>query len=381
MGGGQDQKKANQMVSQQGREEQDAYTRANDRNQTDLSEAKDRQNQLWDPIKSGYQNIYNQASSNDYLPSIYAQFGGGASGSGGGGGGGGFAPPPDSRLTDVSKFYEDYMKTGGWDPSNVTSINDNIAKLKSLGYDPDTVNRLRGGGVFDEFSKTGGYSDNDLANIRARGTSTIPAFYAQAKADANRARAVQGGYGPGQSALMARFGRSQAAAGADAALNTELGIKSNVNQGRQWGASGMSGAEAALSDLRLQSLSGASGIEKGLVESQRAGKEFGAQNLEQRAEADRAAAQAASSAAAGRSDALTRWALQFQADQEQAGLEGMKSLYGATPNEYLAYKDFDLANRGQYAQGTGSAAGTLKSGNKSWTDWIEPVAGAAAAFA
>jgi hypothetical protein len=108
------------------------------------------------------------------------------------------------------------------------------------------------GGVYKDFATTGGISDADRANIRARGTSTIPAFFDVAKNEANRARAVQGGYGPGTSGLMARFGRSQAAAGADAALNTELGISDRVSQGRQWGATGLENQARGDQTLNMQ---------------------------------------------------------------------------------------------------------------------------------
>jgi hypothetical protein len=118
--------------------------------------------------------------------------------------------------------------------------------LSKGGLGAEEINRIRGNGVFDEFSKTGGYSAGDISNIRQRGTSTIPAYYAAARDEASRQAAIQGGYGMGQQALMAQLSRNAAQSGQKAALDTEIGIKEGVNKGRQWGTEGMSAAELDL---------------------------------------------------------------------------------------------------------------------------------------
>src|SRR5437773_5397071 len=47
---------------------------------------------------------------------------------------------------------------------------------------------------FSEFSKTGGFSPEDLANIRARALSPVRAVYSNAQREVNRQRSLQGGY-------------------------------------------------------------------------------------------------------------------------------------------------------------------------------------------
>lgn len=108
--------------------------------------------------------------------------------------------------------------------------------------------RIRGGGVFDEFARTGGVSEADKTNIRARGTATIPSFYANLKQELDRTKAAQGGYSPGYSAQAAELSRDAAFGAQDAALNAEGSIIDRVSEGRKWGASSMSGAERALVD-------------------------------------------------------------------------------------------------------------------------------------
>ena len=50
---------------------------------------------------------------------------------------------------------------------------------------------------FQQFAQTGGFSPEDLANIRARAVSPVRAVYANAQQNVNRQRALQGGYSPG----------------------------------------------------------------------------------------------------------------------------------------------------------------------------------------
>lgn len=326
MGGDKQQKKTNAMISsgQQRIEQEHAQDRG--RNEGDLNASRGRGDQLYGDLYAGYNSLINSGVS-------------GAGGSGGSGGGGGFqAPPTDSRFGEVENVYREYMNNGG--------VND------------EARNRIRGGGVFDEYAKTGGLSDKDKLNIRSRGTSTIPAFYDAARQDANRASVVQGGYGPGSAALMSRFGRQQAAAGADAALNAELGISEQVNKGRQWGATSMSDAEKALVDRVNQ------------------GRQWGTGGLEGRAESDRSAQMAAASAAA----AADRYNQEFALRQKMMGLEGLSSLYGGEGyGEYNYNKEYGLRERGLTEDSYANLIGNSRE-NKSNPWWKSAIGGVAGAF-
>jgi len=109
-------------------------------------------------------------------------------------------------------------------------------------------NRIRGNGGFDEFAKTGGYNEGDLANIRSRSNRSVPAFYSALKNQFKTAGQVQG-QGPSYNASLSRMGRDQSRQAGEQAVDTELGIKKAVNEGRQYGISGMSGAETGLANL------------------------------------------------------------------------------------------------------------------------------------
>lgn len=377
MSGGKDAKKTNQMVDWDRKTAQGEHDSFMDTVNKGIGGSTDRANDMYNTQFKGFNDFANGAY--DFNP-----------GAGGGSGGGGGL---DSRFGDVENSYRGFMANGGidtgrfdafqgnlmdiagnggWSPERIASMDENIAGYKNIaktgGVDEAGQARMRGGGVFDEFSKTGGLSMGDRGNIRARGNSTIPAFYRQMQDEQNRAGVVQGGYGPARSAMGGKMARSQAAAGADASLNTELGIMDQVNQGRRWGTEGMATSEGNLQGLmssnRLAGLAGASNTESNMLNSiagnrigaasagggneigmqgniQR-GKMFGTSGLEGMAESS--AARGAASSAQANADA--RWAANFNAENRLQGLGGMQSLYGMRPGEVEMYLDKNLQGRG-----------------------------------
>jgi hypothetical protein len=433
MAGGQDQKDANQMLREQNTRNNagtDAFAAGN---KADTTASQGRATDLYGSLSGGYGAMAN-AGREPATPNTPGSGGGGGGAAGVPGSnatfneasnsyrdfmnkGGGISGAPNTQLNDSEASYRKFMETGGWDPNRVKSMDENIQGLKTFGktggIDDASMARMRGGGVYDEFAQTGGLSAGDRGNIRSRATSTIPQFYSNMRDEANRNSTAQGGYGPGQAALMSRMGRGQAGAGADAALNAELGITDQVNKGRLAGAGGMASSENAAMGLKtgnqLAGMTGASNIEQGLQESIRSGQEYGTtglqsigdnqrmadmmasdknagyrmqgtQGIDQMAQADRQAAFTAQSLGQSGSNAAqaqANWAAQFQQGQKEFGLQGLNSLYsGSGSGEVNQNKTFDLQNRGQGVSQGQSGATALKSGNKSWADYAAPIAGA-----
>ena len=211
---------------------------------------------MYGSMYGGYNNFVGGAG--DYDPNKYGKLNDFTSGGGGAGGdpGGVGAAGADPRFGEVEGSYRNFMggggvndamfnrmqgnlaeigETGGWDAGRKASMDQNIQGFEDIartgGVDDAGQARMRGGGVYDEFAKTGGLGEMDRTRMRARGNSTIPAFYDAAKQEASRGAAVQGGYGPGQSALLGRMAREQSGAAATAARDTELGITDAVNKG------------------------------------------------------------------------------------------------------------------------------------------------------
>ena len=268
------------------------------------------------------------------------------------------------RVWPGPSTYYEFAKTGGSDDparqgiQNLTNQYETIGKLGAA--DETSANRLRGLGVYDEFAKTGGYSAGDIANIRQRGSSVIPSMYGSMRANAARQGATQGGYGPGQGALMARLGRQQASAAQGAALDTEMGIKDKVNQGRQWGATSAAGSEGNIIGNQLAGLGGATSNRFGLQDRINSGRLAGQGGLntemmwgtgglegiaDKQAAAQRSAA--AANASYGNMNFGQELDLENQANKNRfAGLGGLGDVYTSVPAEVKMQQDYDLASRG-----------------------------------
>ncbi len=415
MGGGKEKTKTNQMLAEDRSLTQGEHKDYMNTVNAGIGGSTQRASDMYGVQFGGFKDF--AEGKYDYNPGAY----------GGGGGGGGGYNPTDPRLSTIEGDYNafrtgggvdptvfnqfqgqltDLSKTGGWSPEQMASMQGNIQSYKDIGrtggVDEAGQARMRGGGIFEEFGKTGGLSDSDRGNIRSRATSTIPAYYKQMQDESNRAAAVQGGYGPGRAALAGRLSREQAKSGADAARDAELGIMEQVNAGRQWGGSNMASSEANLQGLlssnRLAGLKGAVDTEAGMVGDIanrrmgaanygagnetgmqgliQQGKMFGTQGLEGMAES----AMARASAGSAMSSADARWAADFNRDSRMMGLEGMQSLYGMKPGEVDMYLDKNLAGRGlSYgAQQTGIDQRMQNNPQRDWASTIGTVAGAAA---
>lgn len=187
----------------------------------------------------------------------------------------------EARLANINKSTQglrDIGQTGGYDPAQLAAIRDDLNTLSGYGSrgtfsDPelrarilssisglqetpeslttDVTNKIRGTG-YDEFARTGGYSDSDISNIRDRSNSVIPSLYAQTANDMSTLAARQGGYSPGIAAALAKSRRGLGQAASESARDTELGISDRVREGRKFGITGLRDTEMSIADLNRQ---------------------------------------------------------------------------------------------------------------------------------
>jgi hypothetical protein len=391
MGG--NKKEVNKQLTQN----QGYQTQFENEQQQRSGEAYNRANEAWGGANKLYQDFASGGGQN-FLDQAYAfnpTAGQPTAGGGGGGGGGGGASDASGDYEasyrkfmnggglDPTKFNEfqgtltELAKSGGWSPEQIANVNKSIAGYQNFadtgGLDAEAINRMRGMGVFDEFARTGGYSDKDVSNARLRGTSGIPAFYDRVREEGNRLGRVQGGGGPGQAALMSRLARDEARGVSGAALETELGIKDAVNKGRQWGTSGLTSAEQSLQGLLSQNklagmggvVDATSGMANSIAQNRSgaanagAGNETAWQGLKTGNElagtrgladlAEGAANRGVMSAANASADA--RWRASFLADNALAGAGGLRGLRSDTPGEVALYDQNRLQSRGVWNEG------------------------------
>lgn len=155
--------------------------------------------------------------------------------------------------TGVSDKYNAIYDTGGFDPSDLEGINRDIGSLEEYAKGGSVSEadraRIRGGGVYDEASKTGLWSDPEKADFRARAGSVLPAFYDAVKNEFSRQNTAQGGYNPGYTYQNAKLARDASRQSAAANLEAETTLADSIRKNRQWGAEGMTSSEMALQGL------------------------------------------------------------------------------------------------------------------------------------
>lgn len=104
------------------------------------------------------------------------------------------------------------------------------------------ANQVRGDyspflGAASNMAQTGGLSDDDKGNIRARAISPIRAVYDNSLRNVERQRSLQGGYSPGFTTAMGRFNRELGQGTSDATTNAEAAIAELVQKGKLGGLS------------------------------------------------------------------------------------------------------------------------------------------------
>ena len=170
-----------------------------------------------------------------------------------------------------------------------------------IGY-KDPFNSYAG---FTRFGDTGGYSAQDMANLRARGMSPIRAAYGNAEREIQRQRSLQGGYSPNAIAAQVKMARESGQSMADAVQNVEGGIVDMRNKNMLAGYTGMS-------DIEKQRLAADLEVAK------------------YNAQAKMSAAASASAAAGANADRAASANAAAMGDRFRA-LQGMTQLYGTTP--------------------------------------------------
>lgn len=220
-----------------------------------------------------------------------------------------------SPIEDMYKVYGSAVKTQAGDYDNIMNRYKNIADtadspggsggkygftpynpaLATYNKSPDTtaaLANLRG------LTETGGLSNDDQQNLRARGISPIRAMYSNAQRDMNRQRNLSGGYSPNFGAVTARMARDQSSALSDQMQSVNAGIAEMVQRGKLSSAPQYAGAAQAESELANR---------------------FELENANMRNEASRFNATGMFDATrAGRGDKL-------------GATQGMANLYGTTP--------------------------------------------------
>jgi hypothetical protein len=189
------------------------------------------------------QNQGGQTSSGDPVDQLLAKYGAQDTG-------------PGSGITDASYWKQKYQSTG--DPYYLNRLEDD---LKGNGMDTGGGGSYGGGmqapnrsaaidqaiSTYGNFANTGGFSPEDIANIRARSVAPIRSMAQTNTDEINRQNAIRGtAYSPNTAAAIAKVARDANYAAGDTATNAEANLAQLVQQGKLYGAGGL--ASTGLAD-------------------------------------------------------------------------------------------------------------------------------------
>lgn len=136
------------------------------------------------------------------------------------------------QMADYRRLMDDY-----------SALAREGAGKNNVGFDKVTYNRTpemeEAFGGYRNFMNTGGLSDVDQANLRARGISPIRAVYANSINEMERQKNLAGGYSPNFNAAAARMRSGTSQQIADQVQNVNAAIAEMVQKGKMFGTEGM----------------------------------------------------------------------------------------------------------------------------------------------
>lgn len=116
--------------------------------------------------------------------------------------------------------------------------------------DPSTFGKAIEG--YTDFANTGGYSGQDIQELRARGISPIRSAYGNSMMQLDRQRSLQGGYSPNYTAATAQMQRELPQQLADATTNVNAQLADAIRQGKLAGLGGLTGIGGTEGGFKMQ---------------------------------------------------------------------------------------------------------------------------------
>ncbi len=150
---------------------------------------------------------------------------------------------PNSFTAGAQKQASDYdtIMQNYTDVINGAKNNPMTAQEPGFTQSQDVTNSLAD---LSNLATTGGYSEQNKADIRARDISPTRSIYANAQQNVDRSRALGGGYSPNANATQASMARDESSQISDINTNANAGIAQNV-AANELAASGAYGSESS----------------------------------------------------------------------------------------------------------------------------------------
>jgi hypothetical protein len=271
-----------------------------------------------------------------------------------------FTAAANTQANDYDKImsqYDDLIKSSAQNPiapgtvtasqvsapqhvsATPVSFNPVTAKTSEYTQSGDVSNSLS---KLSDLATTGGYSDADKADLRARGISPTRSIYANAQENVNRNKALSGGYSPNFGAVQAKMAREESDQISNIDTNVNAGIAQNVASNKLAAAPAYASASATANAARTEADRHNADIinqinEFNSSEGLQAG-EFNSSSGLDAAKFNSSGDFSAASGNANRTDSANQFNVQAALDAAKANrgfstsvLQGKTSLYGTTP--------------------------------------------------
>lgn len=179
----------------------------------------------------------------------------------------------DMATKGVNSLNPDAMSAFNAQGKNVNTAESDFQSIFDKPISDEDKNTMLANGTFQKFIDTGGFSQDDIQNLRARSISPLLSTFSNANNEIARTRSLQGGYSPNTTAALAANARNLGYGAADASTNVEAGLADSIRSGKEWGAQGMSAAGTNIADLTQRGkVSGATGLAQTALAEQSAQK-------------------------------------------------------------------------------------------------------------
>lgn len=158
----------------------------------------------------------------------------------------------NQQHSDMWNDYRNSLNSQKDDYGNIMGLGGGYASGgNDFSFDPRFRSQLDNAiAGYESFARDGGFSDQNLSDIRARAIAPTRAVYANAQTNIDRQRALQGGYSPNYTAATTRMAKDLAAGLSDANTNAEAEIAQMVQAGKLAGLGGVS--QSTLSGQGMQ---------------------------------------------------------------------------------------------------------------------------------
>lgn len=163
----------------------------------------------------------------------------------------------NNLRTDATRQNQQFENHYNQGFANDWQTNQNLTNQGQSNYDSIMNTPLRNFGAYggyQDFANTGGFSDQNKEDFRARAESPIRATYANANADIDRAKSLQGGYAPNYIAAKAKTARDLSSSLGDAQTNVEASLADQIRQGKMAGLGGMTNIDSVLQKAALEKM-------------------------------------------------------------------------------------------------------------------------------